>query len=50
MGANDALYIFTKDKEQIELIRTAKMSDRWMYLYPNNTSQIVEQIKYPFKR
>lgn len=49
MSANDALYIFEKDKDQIKLIRTAKMSDRWRFLYPNNTSQIVQQIKYPLK-
>ncbi len=47
MGVNDALYIFEKDQAQIKLIRTAKMSDRWKFLYPKNTSQIVEQIKYP---
>lgn len=46
MGENNTLYIFTKEDEQINHIRTAKMSDRRWLLYPKNTSQMVEQVKY----
>ena len=46
MGENNTLYIFTKEDEQIKHIRTAKMSDRRLLLYPKNSSQMVEQVKY----
>lgn len=47
MGKNNTLYIFERDDDQLRHIRTAKMSDqRWM-LYPKNSSQMVEQVKYP---
>ena len=47
MGENNTLYIFTKEDEQINHIRTAKMSDRRWLIYPKNASQMVEQVKYP---
>ena len=46
MGENNILYIFIKEDEQIRHIRTAKMSDRWWLIYPKNSSQMVEQVKY----
>lgn len=47
MGENNILYIFTEDNDELKLIRTAKMSDRRWLIYPKNTSQMVEQVKYP---
>ncbi len=47
MGENNTLYVFTRGDEQPKHIRTAKLSDRWRFIYPKNASQMVEQVKYP---
>ncbi len=49
LGENNTLYVFTRGDEQPKLIRTARMSDRWKFLYPKNASQMVEQVKYPLR-
>ncbi len=49
MGENNMLYVFTRGDEQPKHIRTARMSDRWKFIYPKNASQMVEQVKYPLR-
>ena len=49
MGENNMLYVFTRGDEQPKHIRTAKLSDRWRFIYPKNASQMVEQVKYPLR-
>lgn len=47
MGANHALYIFSVDHEQTQLLRTAKISENWWFLSLKDMGQMVKQIKYP---